>query len=97
MKRMPWEERTVKMSREAFVREVESGERSKSQVCREYGISRVTGYKWLKRHTNGEELYDRSKAPFHVANKTPLEKEKRFWKLGKRIQRGVLGKSGIFY
>jgi transposase InsO family protein len=72
---MPWEERTVKMSRETFVAEVKSGEKSKSQLCREYGISRKTGDKWLKRFENGEGLSDRSKAPFHVANKTPPEKE----------------------
>ena len=72
---MPWEERTVKMSREAFVKEVKAGDKSKSQLCREYGISRVTGDKWLGRYENGEGLDDRSKAPFHVANKTPPEKE----------------------
>jgi transposase InsO family protein len=72
---MPWEERTVKMSREAFVEAVKDREKSKSQLCREYGISRVTGDKWLKRFENGEGLCDRSKAPFHVANKTSLEKE----------------------
>jgi transposase InsO family protein len=63
------------MSREAFVTEVKAGEKSKSQLCREYRISRVTGDKWLKRHEAGEGLEDRSKAPFHVANKTPPEKE----------------------
>ena len=72
---MPWEARTVKMSREAFVKEVKRGDKSKSQLCREYGISRVTGDKWLNRYENGENLDDRSKAPFYVANKTPPEKE----------------------
>jgi len=72
---MPWEARTVKMSREAFVKEVNARDKSKSQLCREYGISRVTGDKWLKRYESGEGLDDRSKAPFHVANKTPPEKE----------------------
>jgi transposase InsO family protein len=72
---MPWEERTVKMSRETFVAEVKSKEKSKSQLCREYGISRRTGDKWLKRHESGEGLNDQSKAPFHVANKTPRKKE----------------------
>jgi len=42
---MPWEERTVKMSRESFVEEVNRKERSKSWLCRKYGISRVTGDK----------------------------------------------------
>jgi len=74
---MPWKAITVKMSRESFVKEVKSGDKSKSELCREYGISRVTGDKWLNRYENGEGLDDRSKAPFHVANKTPIEKEKK--------------------
>jgi len=74
---MPWEERTVRMSRETFVAEVKAGEKSKSQICREYGITRRTGDKWLKRDESGEGLEDRSKAPFHVANKTPPEKESK--------------------
>jgi len=74
---MPWEERTVKMSREAFVKEVKAGEKSKSRLCREYGITRVTGDKWIKRYENGEGLADRSRAPFHVANRTPPDKEEK--------------------
>jgi transposase InsO family protein len=65
------------MSRERFVKEVIAEEKSKSQLCREYGISRVTGDKWLKRYESGEGLDDRSKAPFHVANKTSPEKESK--------------------
>ena len=72
---MPWKEQTVKMSREAFVGEVLTKEKSKSQLCREYGISRVTGDKWLKRYQAGESLTDKSRAPFHVVNKTSETKE----------------------
>jgi transposase-like protein len=60
---MPWEERTVKMSREAFIEEVKAGEKSKSQLCREYGITRKTGDKWLKRYEDGESLDDRGRGP----------------------------------
>jgi transposase InsO family protein len=74
---MPWETRTVKMSREAFVEEVKAGEKSKSRLCREYGITRKTGYKWIRRYESGEDLGDRSRAPFHVANKTPPENESK--------------------
>jgi len=72
---MPWKEKTVAMSREEFVEEVLMKEKSKSQLCLEYGITRKTGDKWLERYRNGEGLDDRSRAPFHVANKTPPEKE----------------------
>jgi transposase InsO family protein len=63
------------MSRESFVKEVNAGEKSKSSLCREYGITRKTGDKWLARYASGEGLEDRSKAPFHIANRTRPEQE----------------------
>lgn len=50
---MPWETKTVEMNREEFVRKVIAHEKSKSALCREYGISRPTGDKWLKRYQGG--------------------------------------------
>lgn len=73
---MPWKERTVKMSREEFVKRANSGEKSISALCREYGISRPTGYKWIARSKDGESMEDRSRAPFRTANKTPPETER---------------------
>lgn len=74
---MPWELKTVEESRESFVEEVKAGEVSKSALCRKYGISRVTGDKWLNRHACGESLKDRSKEPFHSPNKTRAETEEK--------------------
>lgn len=73
---MPWKERTVEMVRKEFVERVLSGQESKSSLCREFGISRPTGDKWLARHLQGEDLADRSCAPFHTANKTTSDTEK---------------------
>lgn len=59
--------------REEFVKRVLSGERSVSALCREYGISRPTGYKWLERHECGEALTDQSRRPqtvYRVAEET---------------------------
>lgn len=72
---MPWEERTVKMNREEFVRRVLAQEKSKSALCREYGISRPTGDKWLKRFELSEGFKDRSKAPFYTPNKLNVDTE----------------------
>ena len=47
-----------------------------SAVCRDYCITRKTGYKWLKRYVEGLPMSDRSKAPLHIANKTDPETEK---------------------
>lgn len=72
---MPWKEKSKAMTREEFVKRVLSHEASKSSLCREYGISRPTGDLWIKRYLAGEDLSDRSKAPFKTANKTPEEIE----------------------
>ena len=60
---MGWKERTVKQMREEFVRRVLAKEKSKAALCREYGISRPTGDKWLRRYQENEPLSDRSRAP----------------------------------
>ena len=72
---MPWKEKSVETVREEFVKRVLSKEKSKSELCREYGISRPTGDKWVKRYLDNEELSNRSRAPFKIANKTPQEIE----------------------
>jgi transposase InsO family protein len=36
-----------------------------SALCRRFGISRATGYKWLERSASGAELVDRSRRPHH--------------------------------
>jgi transposase InsO family protein len=72
---MPWKEQTVEMSREEFVKQVLTNSKSLSALCREYGISRPTGYKWLKRYQEGVGLDDQNRAPFRTANKTIRETE----------------------
>ena len=72
---MPWGDKTVKELRKEFI--VASKDCFNiSSLCREFGISRKTGYKWLKRYENGESLDDRSKMPFNFPNKTSKEIEK---------------------
>lgn len=74
---MPWGEKTLEQLREQFVKEVLSGELPKSKVCEKYGISRVTGDKWLERYTNGQSLANQSRIPFHTPKKTILETENK--------------------
>lgn len=77
---MPWKEKTVEMEREEFVKRVLSKEKSKSELCREYGISRPTGDKWIARCMNGNSLENKSRAPFHTANKTDSQIEEQLLK-----------------
>ena len=60
-----------------FVKRVLNHEKSKSALCREYDISRPTGDKWIKRYLNGEPMGDKSRRPFHTANKISTEDEQR--------------------
>lgn len=72
---MPWETKTVISEREAFVAAVENSEGTVSALCRAYGISRKTGYKWLKRAEKGERLCDQSRSPHLQPSKTAKEIE----------------------
>ena len=72
---MPWKEQRLEIMREEFVRRVLSGEQSKSALCREYGISRPTGDKWIRRFLEGAPMTDRSRAPKSVFGKITTEME----------------------
>ncbi|CAN5454541.1 hypothetical protein BH09SUM1_BH09SUM1_19120 [soil metagenome] len=62
---MPWKVRSVMRERLAFMEAWLRGGRSRAEVCREFGISRKTGYKLAARFAkDGEEgLSDRSHRP----------------------------------
>ena len=65
----------MEKSRLEFVVEALAGEKSMSQLCREYEVSRPTGYKWLRRYQAGEPLRDQSHASRRHPNRTPPEVE----------------------
>lgn len=58
-----------------LVREHEEDEGSFAELCRRYGVSRKTGYKWLERYQRGglEGLQDQSRAPDHHPNEVAKE------------------------
>lgn len=60
---MPWVEKDIVRLREEFVAEILSEETSISALCRQYGITRPTAYKWLGRYERQEGFSDRSRAP----------------------------------
>ena len=70
---MPWKEATAMSERKEFIEQVQDEESNISAACREFGISRTTGYKWLKRYrTQGETgLRDLSRRPHCSPNQTP--------------------------
>ncbi len=64
---MGWRETCAVDERMRFVIAAEKRERPLAAICREFGVSRKTGYDWLGRY--GEAgvagLLDRSRAPRH--------------------------------
>lgn len=86
---MPWRETSVMEERLRFVARLLEGE-GMSEVCRDFGISRKTGYKIFNRYKDDdlEALTDRSRRPVRYANQLPdpveamivrLKKEKPHW------------------
>ena len=74
---MPWNECKPMDERLRFVARLLEGEKM-APLCREFGISRVTGYKIFERSKacGLDGLYDRSKAPYRQANKLPFQVER---------------------
>ena len=74
---MPWRECSVMKERMRFVARLLEGE-GMSDVCREFGISRKTGYKIFNRYKEDglEALADRSRRPVRYANQLPGQIER---------------------
>jgi transposase InsO family protein len=73
---MPWKESSVMDERMRFVIRLKDGE-SMASLCREFGISRKTGYKIFERYEECglEGLTDRTRRPFRYANQLPEQIE----------------------
>ena len=65
---MPWPEQSLMDMRKEFVELAKQEDGTVAELCRRYGISRKTGYKWLGRaRTEGtESLVDRCTAPGYL-------------------------------
>ncbi|MER8583160.1 IS481 family transposase [Mesorhizobium sp. M1423] len=74
---MPWREYSVMEERLRFVARLLDGE-GMSDVCREFGISRKTGYKIFNRYREDglDALSDRSRRPVRYANQLPDQVER---------------------
>lgn len=101
---MPWKEMSMKSERLEFVTlAIEEGA-NMSELCRRYGISRVTGYKWRDRFVcSGERgLEEQSRRPLSCPHQSPAETEDRIVALrgehprwGGRKLRRLVQKEGL--
>lgn len=64
---MSWKENRVQDQRLELIREFEAGVRSRTEICRRYGVSAKTAYKWYARYLaeGVAGLADRPRAPHH--------------------------------
>jgi transposase InsO family protein len=62
---MPWKEKTTMSQRQEFVELALKEDANIRALCREFGITPRTGYKWVRRYQEQGEagLYDRSRRP----------------------------------
>ena len=67
---MPWSEVSRMDSRKEFVELALVDSANLSALCRRYGISRKTGYKWLARTASGAGVADRSRRPLSSPKRT---------------------------
>lgn len=83
---MAWKECDLMSLREEFVSLATHDGTDISELCRRYGISRKTGYKWLGRYQGEgrEGLRDRSRRPKHSPNRTPSPMEEAVLKIRER-------------
>jgi transposase InsO family protein len=76
---MPWQEVSTVRLREEFVLLASREGANKEALCRRFGISHKTGYKWLQRYASGglEGLQDRSRRPGSSPARTSSDIEQR--------------------
>src|SRR5215471_1810362 len=99
---MPWKEHRAVDLKKAFVLSACAPGANVSQLCREYGISRNNGYKWIRRYrTEGElGLEERSRRPKTLAGTDGetvlrvLEIRRRYPKWGPKKLRELLLRRG---
>src|SRR5919206_1923662 len=78
---MPWKSGTIMDSRLEFVRLAEQGGVSVAELCHWFGISRETGFQYLRRYRESglDGLKDRSRRPHTSPRPRPRRWRRRSW------------------
>lgn len=89
---MPWKVRDVKQARIEFVVQAKLPAANVSGLCREHGISRTTGYRWLQRYQECGSvlgLEEHSRRPHHSPRRTSATVEQQVIALWHRYHWGA--------
>jgi transposase InsO family protein len=80
---MPWQECTTMSIRREFVLLAEQPQSNVRELCRRYGISPKTAYKWLLRYREQGDpgLEDRSRRPLHSPGRSSADLEQEVVRL----------------
>src|SRR5436853_6443203 len=91
---MPWKECSVMEERLRFVARLLEGE-AMSDLARQFGISRKTGYKIFNRYKEHglDALCDRSRRPWRYANQLPAQVESLIVRAKKERPTGARARS----
>ncbi len=77
---MPWRRVDVDEQRMRFVVRASQGQEAMAALCREFGITRPTGYEWRRRYRQAGSLsglVERSRRPRRSPRRTPPQQEQR--------------------
>lgn len=74
---MPWGEVSTMSLRQEFVRLALQEGANRRELCRRFGVSPTTGYKWIQRYLSAGNagLRDQSRRPHHSPGRLPPEME----------------------
>jgi transposase len=80
---MEWRTMAVRDQRVEFVIRVDPKARNMSALCAQFGISRPTGYLWLRRYREQgvDGIEERSRRPWHSPGRTEAALEQRIVEL----------------
>src|SRR5258708_2282997 len=94
---MAWGESSVTEQRLRFVVTASRKEQGMTDLCREFQISRQTGYNWLKRYRSGgaAQVVERSRRPHHSPQQTSGELERAVVALRARYPDWGAAKLGV--
>lgn len=85
---MPWKEVNPMQQRVLFIADYLRQTRSVSELCRSYGISRKTGYKWIQRYQESQldGLNERSSRPHNSPLQVPFRIQQEIIELRQQFQ-----------
>lgn len=84
---MPWMRTSVELQRQELVSLARQPGANIRQLCRGFGISAKTAYKWMQRESAGQPDWaaDRSRRPHHSPGRIPDSLEKRIWEAAQQF------------